>query len=108
MEVLKFRKLKLLRKMNGQSNQVTQSLKELKGIKNVMLNSDKNILTITYDLESINLKHIEELLENQDIRLDDSLLRKLKLSWHHFTEENELDNLHLNPNCCSDPKISQR
>ena len=104
MEVLKTRKIKLLHTPNGQTDKITQSLADIDGVKEVKFDSDKRSLMITYNLESILLTKIEQLLEEKGIVLCKNLWGKFKLGWFHFTEQNELDNLHIHPTCCSDPK----
>ena len=68
-------------------------------------NEKKGVLTITYNLESIMFKKIEEMITAQGVQLDNGLLARWKRGWANFSEQNELDNFHVQPSCCSDPNI---
>ncbi len=104
MAIIKTRKLKLANSANGLIDKAGQALNELNGIKELSYDQNSRILTVRYDLESVALKKIEEVLAEHEIQLDNGFFSKKKRGWHHFTEQNELDNLHVNPTCCSDPK----
>ena len=107
MAIIKTRKFKLSPSANGLIEKAGQALHELNGVKEFNYNRNNGILTIRYDLESVLLKKIEEVLAEQGIQLDSGFFSKIKRGWHHYTEQNELDNLHVNLTCCSDPKLPQ-
>ncbi len=104
MAIIKTRKIKLSHSANGLVEKAGQALNELSGVKEFNYDRNRRILTIRYNLEAVLLKRIEEVLAEGGIQLDNGLFSRMKLGWHHYTEQNELDNLHVNPTCCSDSK----
>jgi hypothetical protein len=54
---------------------------------------DRNVIHVSYDLNLICLRVIEELLFELGFHLDNSLISKLKRALYYYTEENELENL---------------
>ena len=104
MEVLKTRKIKLLRPTNEQTDKIKETLSDNGNVKAVMFDSDKGNIIITYNLELNSLKMIEQLLEGRGFELSNNFWEKFKSGWIHFTEQNELDNLHVKHICCSDPQ----
>ena len=105
MAIIKKRKIKLSNFANGQIEKAVQALNELNGVKEFSYDRKSRILTVRYDLEKLLLKRIEDVLAEHEIQLDNGLFSRMARSWHHYTEQNELDNLHVNPTCCSDPKL---
>ncbi|NOZ61028.1 MAG: cation transporter [Calditrichaeota bacterium] len=103
MKVSKTRKIRLAHANASVSEQIEKTLSNLDGVQNFNFDPQQQILTVTYDLEKIMFKTIESLLQSAGIRLDNNWFSKMKRNWHNFTEQNELDNLHVNPTCCSDP-----
>lgn len=104
MSIIKTRKIKLSYSTNGLVEKADQALNELSGVKEFNYDRNSRILTVRYDLEAVLLKRIEEILIEQGIELDNGFFSRMARGWHHYTEQNELDNLHVNPTCCSDPK----
>ncbi len=104
MAIIKTRKIKLIHSNNDNIEKTEQILNNLKGVKEFNYNQPDRILTISYDLELVMLIKIEEILQKQGIQIDNTFFEKMKRGWNHYTEQNELDNLHLNPSCCSNPK----
>ena len=107
MEILKTRKFKLSSVTDDQTDQIEQIFSGRDGIKEVQFNSNNKVLKMTYNLESIMLKKIEQLLYNEGIHIDAGFGQKIKRNWQHFTEQNELDNLHVSPTCCTNPKTPE-
>ena len=105
MDLIKTRKIRLSPSSRSQMKNIAEQLSTMTGVEKTMVNEKKSDLIITYDLNSIMLKTIEDIIEAQGLELDSSLLSNWKRSWAHFTEQNELDNYHVHPNCCSDPRI---
>ncbi len=103
MKVSKTRKIRLLRANAGDKEQIEKILSSIDGVENFSFDAKQRTLTVTYDLEKVMLKTIESLLQSAGIQLDSSWVSKMKRNWFNFTEQNELDNLHLNPTCCSHP-----
>jgi hypothetical protein len=106
MAIIKTRKIKLSHSANSLIEKVGQVLNELNGVKEFNYNRNNGNLTIRYDLETVMLKKIEEVLAEQGIQLDSTFFSKIKRGWNHYTEQNELDNLNMHPTCCSDPKAT--
>ena len=104
MALIKTRKIKLAQTHPDQMDAATQLLAKTKGIKEIEFAPNKKMLTVTFDLESIVLKSIENILKVHRIELDNSFPVRFRRSWQHFTEQNELDNLNVEPSCCSNPK----
>ena len=104
MEVLKTRKIKLLSPINDQMDKISQSLPDIDQLEEVKFDSVKSNLIITYNLELITLTMIEQLLVEHGFELKKNIWEKFKTGWIHFTEQNELDNLHVKHTCCSDPQ----
>ncbi len=104
MAIIKTRKIKLYNPGNDNMKKAVQVLNNLKGVKKVNYDQSEGTLTISYDLESVMLIKIEEKLQTMGLELDISHLAKIKRGWQHFTEQNELENMHVNPTCCSNPK----
>lgn len=102
MAIIKTRKIKLSHSVDDLIEKAKQALN---GVKEFNYDQNRGILTVNYDLELVMLKTIEDVLQQQGIQLDNGFFRKMKRGWHHYTEQNELDNLHVNPTCCSDPKL---
>ena len=107
MAIIKTRKIKLAHSANGLVERAGQALNELNGVKEFNYNRNNGTLNVRYDLETILLKKIEEVLVEGGVQLDNGFFSRMKRGWHHYTEQNELDNLHVNPTCCSDPKLPQ-
>ncbi|MFX0141602.1 MAG: heavy-metal-associated domain-containing protein [Candidatus Hodarchaeota archaeon] len=105
MKLIKTRKIRLSGSSRNFTRKIAQQLSEMNGVNKLEFNERKGVLTITYDLESIMFKKIEEMLTAQGLQLDNSLLARWKRGWVHFSEQNELDNFHVQPSCCTDPKI---
>ncbi len=103
MKLIKNRKIRLSCASRNFTRKIAQQLGEMNGVNKLEFNEKKGVLTITYNLESIMLKKIEEMISAQGLQLDNSLLARWKRSWLHFAEQNELDNFHVQPSCCSDP-----
>jgi len=104
MAVIKTRKIKFSRLTNGWSENIKKVLSEMNGVQQFQFDGTSNILLISYDLELVMLKKIEETLYDLGIKVGNGLVQRMKRAWHYFTEQNELDNLHVHPTCCSDPK----
>lgn len=105
MELIKTRKIRLSGASRSSTKKIARQLTETNGVNKLEFNERKGILTITYNLESIMLKKIEDIIATQGVQLDNSLLARWRRGWAHFSEQNELDNFHVQPSCCSDPKI---
>jgi len=105
MAIIKTRKMKLSHSANGLIEKAAQTLNELNGVKEFNYDQNRGILTVRYDLESVLLKKIEEVISEHRIQLDNGFFSKMKRGWYYYTEQNELDNLHVHSSCCSDPKL---
>ena len=104
MRISKIRNIKIVPSSNDKIEESKEILNSLKGIEEVDFDQNNKILTISYNLELIRLEKIEKILSEKGIQLDNSFFDKLKRNWYHYTEQNELDNLHFEPTCCSNPK----
>jgi hypothetical protein len=106
MQLIKNRKIRLSPSSRNFPKKIAKQLGETEGVNKLEFNDRDGVLTINYNLESIMLKKIEEMITAQGLKLDNSLLARWRRSWTHFTEQNELDNFHFQPSCCSDPNES--
>ncbi len=81
-----------------------QQLLQQPGVYDVSLDTKSHQLNVRYDLQKINMVHIEELVRQAGISISPSFWAKLKRNWTHYTEENELEN-YQTPSlpCCSHP-----
>ena len=107
MSIIKTRKIKLVHPDKNCVEKAVRVLKESKGVNKLNYAQDKEILSINYNLEKIMFKAIEETLHAQGIQLNSTFFQRMQRNLIHFTEQNELDNLHIQPTCCSDPKLPQ-
>ena len=103
MKLIKTRKIRLSGSSRNSTKKIARQLTATNGVNKLEFNEKKGILTITYNLESIMLKKIEEVITAQGLHLDNGLLARWKRGWAYFSEQNELDNFHVQPSCCSDP-----
>ena len=55
----------------------------------------RNSIVVVYDLGRISLRVIEALLTEFGFHLDNSLLSKLKRALYYYTEDNEMQSLHI-------------
>lgn len=85
-------------------NKIRDISTKVNGISDFLVNKNGS-LHIEYDLLKINLQKIESIFKNYGIALNNSLLKRFKRGWIHFTEENEYANMTTAPRpCCnSDP-----
>lgn len=104
MAIIKTRKIKLSHSSSGWFEKIKKSFSEMDGVQQFQFDGTSKMLSISYDLELVMLKKIEETINDLGIQLDNSFFQRMKRGWQRFTEQNELDNLHVNPTCCSDPK----
>lgn len=102
-EVIKCRRLVLSGPLDPEAGQaITEYLQALMGVKEIHLEGCS--LLIRYDLLQLTLMQIERSLNEVDIELDNSWWQRLRRSWTHNTEKNELDNLASTPGtCCNRP-----
>ena len=56
---------------------------------------ERNSIVVVYDLGRISLRVIEALLTELGFHLDNSLLSKLKRALYYYTEDNEMQSLHI-------------
>lgn len=102
-EVIKRRRMRLSGPLDPEAVQaITEYLQALMGVKEIHL--EGRSLLIRYDLLQLTLMQIERSLNEVDIELDNSWWQRLRRSWTHNTEKNELDNLASTPGtCCNRP-----
>lgn len=105
MSFIKTRKIKFAHPSKNLVEKAEHVLEKVEGINKLNYVQDKEILSINYNLEKIMFKAIEETLHTQGIQLDNAFFQRIKRNMIRFTEQNELDNLHIQPTCCSDPKL---
>jgi len=81
---------------------LVEALNRLMSVHHVRVEGDR--LFIAYNLLEINAVQIEAALEQAGVAVSSSWLERLKRSWIHYTEENELDNLATGEAaCCNKP-----
>ena len=69
-------------------------LTDIEGIIKVSIpDLSMNAIHVSYDLNLISLRVLEELLHELGFHLDNSLMAKLKRALYYYTEENELETL---------------
>ena len=88
----------------SQAERFIDLLANEQGVAKVKFDANHCKLDFTYDLEQTNFDKIEQSLVKAGFHLPSTLRAKIKRSWLHYTEENELDNLHAPEQaCCSNP-----
>ncbi len=88
-----------------QENSLAEVFSEMAGIRQFEVRDSSN-LRITYDLMTVNLQSIEEMLNELNCRLSNKILQRFKKGWIHYLEENECENMKFTPHsCCKDPTI---
>lgn len=76
-------------------------LNDLPGVVNLVLIDDLH-LRVSYQLDTVSLRMIEDVLAELGFHLDNSLLSKLKRALYHYSEDVQRDNLgcaHGEHNC---------
>lgn len=83
--------------------QITQALEDLEGMMEVEANWLQGQVSVTYDLNRLNLQEVERVMQRLGFPLDDHLLARVKREIMHFTEQNELENLQFRPQLPNQP-----
>ncbi len=76
-------------------------LRTFKGINKVIVNLNTKKISIEYNLLKVNLKFIESEIQKLGFKLSEKWLERIKRDMLHDTEQNEIDNFHTKPICCS-------
>ncbi len=88
-------------------NRIRDEFGKEQGIISVSVEREKSQIIVEYDLWKINFEKIERMIEDMGFVLSKKINEKLKRGMAKFTEQNELDNLKINPSsCCDDPRES--
>ena len=83
---------------------IDASLKKLEGISEAHFDSQQGRIEIVYDILHIQLKDIENKLNELGYPLRYNFINRIKDNFLHFTEENEKGNLTAPPMpCCTYP-----
>ncbi|MEG3637633.1 heavy-metal-associated domain-containing protein [Magnetococcus sp. PR-3] len=82
---------------------IAEGLLVLDGVIEVESDWDKGEVCVTYDLFQVHVQDIEKLLIEIGYPLQDTFWAQTKQAWIHYTEKNEIDNLHHKAHCCSKP-----
>ena len=86
---------------------VKDALCKKNGITEVLIDEQKMVISVEYNLLKVNFTEIEKWLECSDISFSKGLFERWKRGWAKFTEQNEFDNFSERPtSCCDDPKSS--
>ncbi|MDX8408349.1 MAG: hypothetical protein R8L58_08190 [Mariprofundaceae bacterium] len=102
-EVIKRRSFRLDRPVEGEMEHLLKdALHRMMGIRSVRI-SGRNI-SITYNLLQATADQLEQAMADAGAELGAGWSARLKHSWTHYTEENELDNLTSDDAaCCNKP-----
>lgn len=76
----------------SQAQTATLILSDIEGIEKVQPEGN-DILHISYDLQLISLRIIEELLNEIGLHLDNTILCKIKRALYHYSEDAQRENL---------------
>ncbi len=103
--MIKKRSLNLAQPLTSlQEKALMERFSGLAGVRQFEVNGSLGV-RITYDLMTVNLKSIAELLSEMNHRLSNGPFQRFKHGWISFVEENELENMKIVPHsCCQDPK----
>jgi len=81
-----------------QKQQIQSKLTELMGIQSVDIHD--GTIFVAYNLLEVSAQKIQSSLEKIGVALGSTWSTRLQLAWIEYIEENELDNLSLNPPAC--------
>jgi len=88
----------------GKVKHLETILLDQKGVLEAVLDYGRGCVNVVYDLDAINLKTIESVIETNGFTLQNSYWQRFKRGLFHFFEENEYDNAHTSSSpCCSHP-----
>jgi len=97
--IVKQRKFRVGNVLQAEQKQQLQSkLTELMGIQSVDIHD--GTIFVAYDLLEVSAQQIQSSLEKIGVALGSTWSTRLQLAWIEYIEENELDNLSLNPPAC--------
>jgi copper chaperone CopZ len=89
---------------SGCEQQIEEELSKLEGISEVHYDSQNRRIEIVYDILKIQLKDIENKLNELGYPLHYNFFNRVKDNFLHFTEENEKNNITATPMpCCTYP-----
>jgi hypothetical protein len=87
-----------------QAHSASLVLSDLEGIQ-LLRPLDTHLLQVSYDLSSLSLCLIEDVLRDLGFHLDNSLMVKLKRALHYYTEEVERANLGIEECGCAGRQV---
>ena len=88
----------------GCETKITDDVLRLRGVVSVSVDYKAFKIYVSYDLLRINLKDIEEKLNELGYSASKGFIYKVRDGFVHFSEENERDNISAKPAaCCSNP-----
>jgi hypothetical protein len=87
-----------------QAHSASLVLSDVEGIERLRPNGS-NLLHVSYDITSLSLCLIEDVLVDLGFHLDNSLTVKLKRALYYYTEEVERANLGLDECGCADRQV---
>jgi copper chaperone CopZ len=85
-------------------SRIEEKLKSFKGINKTIVDVNTKKILIEYDLLKATLEFIESEIKKLGYKLSQKLFERVKRNTAHYTEQNEIDNLHTKPVCCSNPE----
>ena len=87
---------------DAMQQKIRQTVAAMMGIHDVSVSARR--MNVVYDLMQVTSEQIEARLMAADVSLDKNWQQRMRLAWHHYTEENELDQLAApGAPCCNRP-----
>lgn len=83
---------------------IEERLKSFEGINKIIIDVNTKKISIEYDLLKATLEFIESEIKKLGYKLSQKWFERIKRNTAHYTEQNEIDNLHTKPVCCSNPE----
>ena len=105
--IIKKRKIALEGEVaESDKSKIEEKLKTFKGINKIIVDLNTKKISIEYDLLKITLKFIESEIRKLGYKLSQKWFERIKRNMLYDTEQNEIDNFHTKPVCCSNPEES--
>ena len=98
---LVYRYLKLEGVNSDNRGLIIEKINAVTGIESVEFDSEKSILTLSYDASHCSLEDFEQLLHECDVDTDNGLWTKIKEGYYKFIDQNVKDNAEHDPHCCN-------
>jgi copper chaperone CopZ len=102
MAILKHHHISFKAPPDGGVAEWESKLARVQGVKEVRIDAARGDVFVEYDLAHCSEEAVERWMVHEGFVLDDHLMERVKRGWIHYTEENEIDALKMNPRSCCD------